>query len=68
MNHKTKSLLFGLVAGALLGVTFAWVASDGEPDDDGRLALTSLGPAEFITLGISVLTLARQFSGMVKRA
>lgn len=66
MTHRNKSILFGIVAGALLGAAFAWVASDGG-DDDERLGLTSLGPADYFSLGISILTLARQFSGMVKR-
>ena len=68
MNNRTKSMLVGLLAGAVLGATFAWVVNDGEDDEDTRVGLTALGPADYFTLGISILTLARQFSGMVKRA
>ena len=70
MSHKNKSLLIGVLAGALLGAAFAWAASDGDDDAEGelRFSVASLGPADYFTLGISILTLARQFSGMLKKA
>lgn len=69
MNHKTKALLIGGLAGALLGAAFAWAASDAdEENDDERSSGISLGPADYFTLGISILTLARQFNGMLKRS
>jgi hypothetical protein len=70
VNQRNKSIMIGLLAGALLGAAFAWVAGDGdgEHEDGERLGLTALGPTDYITLGISILTLARQFSGMIKRA
>ena len=68
MNHRTKSILIGVLSGALLGAAFAWVAGDGaEGEGDERVGLTALGPGDYIALGISILTLARQFSGMIKR-
>ena len=68
MSHRTKSLLVGVVAGALLGAAFAWAASDNEEEAESGAAIASLGPADYFQLGISILTLARQFSGMLRRA
>lgn len=70
MSYKTKSVLIGLAAGAFLGAAFAWVASDGGDTDDERgqpMGLAALGPGDYFQLGISILTLARQFSSMLKR-
>lgn len=70
MNHKTRALLIGAVGGAVLGLAFAWVASAGSEDKEGNAveAVKSLGPMDFIALTIAILTLARQFGGMIKRA
>jgi hypothetical protein len=69
MSYKTKTVLIGLLAGALLGAAFAWVASDGEPGESGEPAgLAALGPGDYFQLGISMLTLARQFSSMLKKS
>jgi hypothetical protein len=69
MSYRTKSMIIGVVAGALLGAAFAWVASDGKREgEEGELGLASLGPTDYFQLGISILTLARQFGGMLKRA
>lgn len=70
MSHRMRSMLIGLVAGAFLGATFAWVASDGNEDGeaDGVAALKKLGPMDYFSLGIAILTLARQFGGMLNKA
>ena len=68
MNEKTKTLLIGTIAGAALGAALAWVASDADDVDLGtRSAVSQLGPGEYIALGISILTLARQFSSMMRK-
>ena len=68
MNTRRKAVLIGLVAGALLGAAFAWVASDGEPDEDGNelRGVAKLGPTDYFSLGMSILTLARQFGDMLR--
>ncbi|MDI9547115.1 MAG: hypothetical protein QM346_05885 [Chloroflexota bacterium] len=68
MSHKTRAIIVGIAAGALLGAAFAWIAGDdsGEEDVDGN-PLAHLGPGDYFTLGISILTLARQFGGMLRR-
>ena len=69
MNHKTKSILIGVAAGALLGATFAWVAGDGyDAENEEHNPVAALGPTDYFQLGISILTLARQFGGMLRRA
>lgn len=68
MSTKSKSVLVGLLAGAVLGAAFGWVASDGDQEGkEGHLGLAALGPGDYFQLGISILNLARQFSGMVKK-
>jgi hypothetical protein len=71
MNTKLRSMLIGIGAGALLGATFAWVASEAtENDDDGNpmQAVAQLGPMDYFTLAIAIFTLARQFGNMLKKA
>ena len=73
MNHKVRALLIGIGAGALLGAAFAWVASERGADNDGKggtalSAVSTLGPMDYFALGIAILTLARQFGGMLKKA
>ncbi len=70
MSHKMRSLLIGVVAGAMLGAAFAWVASDNDNDGeaDAVTAIKQLGPMDYFSLGIAILTLARQFGGMLKKA
>jgi hypothetical protein len=68
MNTKIKSVLIGLVAGALLGAAFGWVVSDGDDEhSEGAVGLAALGPVDYFQLGISILNLARQFGGMVRK-
>ena len=66
MNRKTKTLLTGIFAGALLGAAFAWIAADLDDDDDDEHGIAALGASDYFQLGISILTLARQFGGMLR--
>lgn len=68
MSQKVKVLLIGAVVGAGLGALLAWTAADGHEDAEEGHPLAALGPADYVQLGISVLTLARQFGAMLKRA
>ncbi len=67
MNPKLKAILIGMVAGALLGAAFGWVFGDGQEQEETRAGLAKLGPADYIKLGISVLSLAREFGSMMRR-
>lgn len=70
MNPKIKAMLIGLLAGAALGAAIGWVAADGQDEaaDNGeRMGIAALGPGDYFKLGISILTLAREFGQMMKR-
>ncbi len=67
MGYKTKALVIGVFIGAAVGALLAWTAADGHEDAEDGHPLSVLGPADYFQLGISVLTLARQFGGMLKR-
>lgn len=68
MDDRRKAVLIGLFAGALLGAAFAWVASDGSNEgNDGEISgVAKLGPTDYFSLGVSILTLARQFGDMLR--
>ena len=67
MSDKAKSILIGTLAGALLGAAVAWVASDIDDDDEETTnAVSSLHPSDYFQLGIGLLSLVRQFSGMIQ--
>ena len=71
VNHKTRALLIGVGAGAFLGASFAWIASERSRQrrqGNALSAVKSLGPMDYFALGIALLTLARQFGGMLKKA
>ncbi len=65
MNDRVKTILIGLVAGALLGAAFGWVIGDQDPDEE-MPGLSALGAGDYFQLGISILTLARQFGSMIR--
>jgi hypothetical protein len=74
MSRKTRAVMIGVGAGALLGAAFAWIASQGAEDaaaegggDGVTDAIAALGPMDYFQLGISILTLARQFGAMLQR-
>ena len=68
MATKSRAIVIGMLAGALLGAAVAWIAKDGADDASEREnPLTALGPADYFQLAIGILTLARQFGAMVKR-
>jgi hypothetical protein len=67
MGYKAKALLVGALVGAAIGALLAWTAADGHDEAEEGHPLSVLGPADYFQLAISVLTLARQFGGMLKR-
>lgn len=68
MKERTKTLLIGAVAGTLVGLALAWIATDGDKDEEGNpVGVASLSTGDYFQLGMAILTLARQFSGMVKK-
>ena len=69
MKYRTKALLIGISIGALVGAVLALTSADGYDEaSSAESPIASLGPGDYFQLGISVLTLARQFGQMLKRA
>ena len=69
MKYRTKALIIGTVAGALIGAILALTSAEGHDDvSAAESPIATLGPADYFQLGIGVLTLARQFGQMLKRA
>lgn len=64
MSNRNKSVLIGIVAGAIIGGAFAWVVNDGMEGEESRVA--QLKPTDYFSLGMGLLTLARQFSDMLR--
>ena len=68
MKYRTKALLIGTVVGALVGAVLALTSADGYDEASSTESpIAALGPGDYFQLGISVLTLARQFGQMLKR-
>jgi len=63
-SNRTGIIVTGVLAGAFLGGIFAWMASKREGENAAAVAL---GPSDYFQLGISVLTLARQFGSMLNK-
>jgi hypothetical protein len=58
----------GSIGGAIFGAILAIIASAGYDEaSEGESPISSLGVGDYIALGISMLTLARQFGGLLKR-
>lgn len=68
MKVRTRPLVIGSILGAAFGAVLAVIASGSyEEADEGENPISALGPADYVSLGIAMLTLARQFAGMLKR-
>jgi hypothetical protein len=69
MNLKTRVMIIGGIAGALLGVGAAYLflqSADVQVDEEGNERLPAVQPAKALTLGLGVMTLLRQIVGMGK--
>lgn len=66
-NERKKTIIFGVIIGAIIGAAFAWFASeDVDYDDDDVHGVAKLGATDYFSLGMSLLTLARQFGDMLR--
>ena len=69
MNLKTRVMIIGGIAGALLGVGAAYIflqSANLQVDEEGNERLPAVQPAKALTLGLGVMTLLRQIAGMGK--
>lgn len=68
MRYRTKALIVGVAVGAAIGAILALTSSEGYDEAKrSESPIAALGPVDYFTLGISILTLARQFGQMLKR-
>ena len=68
MKYRTKALLIGTAIGAAVGAILALTSADGYDEaESSENPIAALGPGDYFQLGISILTLARQFGSMLKR-
>ena len=67
-DNRRKAVLIGLIAGAVLGAILAWVASEDLDElEEGEVrGVANLGATDYFSLGMSILTLARQFGDMLR--
>ncbi|MCS7221133.1 MAG: hypothetical protein RML36_12075 [Anaerolineae bacterium] len=68
MSRRQRSILLGIVSGALLGALIAWIyAGAQEEERGGAHAIPRLGPMDWVRLGLVILGAARQIGEVVKR-
>jgi hypothetical protein len=68
MKYRTKALLIGTLVGAAIGAMLALTSAEGYDEaSSSENPIAALGPGDYFQLGISILTLARQFGQMLKR-
>ncbi len=65
-NWKTQLLLFGVVAGALVGAGAAYLYVRSVETEQGGVAVAPrrVKPAAAVSVGLSVLGLLRQIAGL----
>lgn len=70
MNDRTKSILVGLALGAAIGALFGWIVGDSNENrlPGERTGLQAVSTGDYIKIGVAVLTLAREFTQMVRKA
>lgn len=66
-TSRTGVVLLGVVLGAAIGGSFAWIASSRSTEGH-EPAIASLGPTDYFQLGIGLLTLIRQFGAMIEKS
>ena len=67
MNLRTRLMIVGGVLGGLLGVTAAYLYMRSVPievDEEGRERLPAVQPGKALTVGLGVLTVLKQITGM----
>jgi len=67
-SNRKMVVVTGMLAGAFLGGIFAWMASSRESGEGENVAVAALGPSDYFQLGISILTLARQFGSILNKS
>jgi len=67
MNLRTRVMIVGGVLGALVGVSAAYLYLQSTPvelDAEGNERLPSLHPSKALTVGLGVVTVLKQITGL----
>jgi hypothetical protein len=67
MNLRTRVMIIGGVLGALLGVGAAYLYLQSNPvevDGEGREKLPAVKPGKALTVGLGVMTVLKQITGL----
>ncbi len=69
MSERTKSVVIGAVLGAAIGAVFGIIIGEA---NDGQVAvkrssLAAVSPTDYMKIGISILTLAREFGQILRK-
>ncbi len=69
MSERMRSVLVGTLLGAAVGAIFGMIIGDANDSQVAtkRSSLATVAPADYMKIGISVLTLAREFGSMLKK-
>lgn len=69
MNERLKSIMVGALLGAAVGAVFGMLVGDANDKQIAtkRSSLATVAPADYVKIGISVLTLAREFGQMLSK-
>lgn len=70
MSERMKSVLIGAVLGGAVGAIFGVIIGEA---NDGQVAvkrssLAGVSPADYMKIGISILTLAREFGQILRKS
>lgn len=69
MNLRTRVMITGGILGALLGVSAAYLYMRSVPlqvDEEGQERLPAIQPGKALAVGLGVLTVLKQITGMGK--
>lgn len=67
MSERTKTIVVAITIGAVFGAVIGWTASSDVDYLDGeKHGVSNLKPKDYLALGMSMLTLARQFGEMLR--
>lgn len=71
MSLRTRVMIVGGIVGALLGVSAAYLylrSTPVEVDAEGRERLPALQPGKALTVGLGVMTVLKQITGLGRSA
>lgn len=67
MSERTKTIMGAIAIGAVCGAVLGWTATSNVDYMDGeKHGIENLGTKDYIALGMSLLTLARQVGEMLR--